>query len=235
MITLGVYLLGGFLTALTPDTRPGWVIYLDVTRFIAGMGIGGEYAAINSAIDELIPAKYRGRVDIAVNGTYWAGAFIGAVAHPARRQPPARPPRLAGRVPDRPGARLRHPLRPEEPARRARAGCSCTAGQEAAEGAVARSSRCRGDDGGTCRPVDEPRRSRSRPTDQHRLPRPGRTLFRDYPSRSILGATLMITQSFLYNAIFFTYALVLSKSTRSRPRTPPTTSWSSPWATCSGR
>ena len=43
------------------------------------MGIGGEYAAINSAIDELIPAKYRGRVDIAVNGTYWGGAFIAAV------------------------------------------------------------------------------------------------------------------------------------------------------------
>ena len=43
------------------------------------MGIGGEYAAINSAIDELIPAQYRGRVDIAVNGTYWAGAFLGTL------------------------------------------------------------------------------------------------------------------------------------------------------------
>jgi MFS family permease len=43
------------------------------------MGIGGEYAAINSAIDELIPAKYRGRVDIAVNGTYWGGAFFGTI------------------------------------------------------------------------------------------------------------------------------------------------------------
>ena len=53
--------------------------WLDVTRFIAGMGIGGEYAAINSAIDELIPARYRGRVDIAVNGTYWAGALLGSV------------------------------------------------------------------------------------------------------------------------------------------------------------
>ncbi len=49
-------------------------------RFLAGMGIGGEYTAINSAIDELIPSHYRGRVDIAVNGTYWAGAAIGAVA-----------------------------------------------------------------------------------------------------------------------------------------------------------
>src|SRR5258708_14969600 len=51
-----------------------------LTRFIAGTGIGGEYAAINSAIDELIPARYRGRVDITVNGTYWAGAIIGTLA-----------------------------------------------------------------------------------------------------------------------------------------------------------
>src|SRR5207237_1717492 len=54
--------------------------FLLVFRFIAGTGIGGEYTAINSAIDELIPANYRGRTDIAVNGTYWAGAMIGAAA-----------------------------------------------------------------------------------------------------------------------------------------------------------
>ncbi len=78
MITLGVYLIGSGLTALTP--RGGyWFIFLYGTRVIAGMGIGGEYAAINSAIDEMIPAKYRGRVDLAVNGTYWAGAFLGTI------------------------------------------------------------------------------------------------------------------------------------------------------------
>src|SRR6201995_2406630 len=79
MITLGVYLLGGALTAATAGKGQGWVWWLDITRFMAGMGIGGEYAAINAAIDELIPAKYRGRVDIAVNGTYWAGALIAAI------------------------------------------------------------------------------------------------------------------------------------------------------------
>ena len=79
MITLGVYLFGGFLTALTFGHSQGWVYWLWASRFIAGMGIGGEYAAINSAIDELIPAKYRGRVDIAVNGTYWGGAFLGTI------------------------------------------------------------------------------------------------------------------------------------------------------------
>jgi MFS family permease len=79
MITLGVYLFGGLLSALTLGHSHGWVYWLWASRFIAGMGIGGEYAAINSAIDELIPAKYRGRVDIAVNGTYWGGALIGTV------------------------------------------------------------------------------------------------------------------------------------------------------------
>ncbi len=76
MITLGVYLVGSGLTAATPNGGM-WFIFLYATRVIAGMGIGGEYAAINSAIDEMIPAKYRGRIDLAVNGTYWAGALVG--------------------------------------------------------------------------------------------------------------------------------------------------------------
>src|SRR5580704_6292599 len=76
MITLGVYLFGGLLSGLTIGHSQAWVYLLWMSRFVAGMGIGGEYAAINSAIDELIPAKYRGRVDIAVNGTYWGGAFL---------------------------------------------------------------------------------------------------------------------------------------------------------------
>src|SRR5918911_594099 len=79
MLTLAVYMIGSGLTALTLGNGSGWVVFLYATRFVAGMGIGGEYAAINSAIDELIPARYRGRVDIAVNGTYWAGAIIGTL------------------------------------------------------------------------------------------------------------------------------------------------------------
>src|SRR4051794_18794254 len=80
ILTLGVYLLGNGLTALTWNNSAAALTFLYVTRFIAGAGIGGEYAAINSAIDEMIPARYRGRVDIAVNGTYWLGAIIGTVA-----------------------------------------------------------------------------------------------------------------------------------------------------------
>src|ERR1700759_4558753 len=66
LVTLAVYLAGSGLTALTPKGGY-WFIFLYGSRVIAGMGIGGEYAAINSAIDEMIPAKFRGRVDIAVN------------------------------------------------------------------------------------------------------------------------------------------------------------------------
>src|SRR2546428_4331875 len=72
--TLGLYLIANGLTAFA-FTYPVFVLF----RFFAGAGIGGEYAAINSAIDELIPARYRGHTDLAINGTYWLGAMIGAL------------------------------------------------------------------------------------------------------------------------------------------------------------
>jgi MFS family permease len=74
MITLGVYL------AATVATAFAWTpLFFFACRFVTGMGIGGEYSAINSAIDELIPAKHRGRIDVIINGTYWAGAAAGAL------------------------------------------------------------------------------------------------------------------------------------------------------------
>src|SRR3954447_7667423 len=73
IITLAIYLIGSGLGGFAWSY---W--FLLICRFIAGTGIGGEYTAINSAIDELIPSHYRGRVDIAVNGTYWGGAAIGS-------------------------------------------------------------------------------------------------------------------------------------------------------------
>jgi len=73
MLTLAVYCVATFATAFA--VAP-WMFF--VARFFTGAGIGGEYAAINSAVDELIPAKYRGRVDILINGTYWAGACFGS-------------------------------------------------------------------------------------------------------------------------------------------------------------
>src|ERR1700759_3470477 len=76
--TLAVYLVGTGLTALTPKGT-GWIVYLYATRVIAGLGIGGEYSAINSAIDEMMPARYRGRTDVWINGTYWLGAILGTL------------------------------------------------------------------------------------------------------------------------------------------------------------
>ena len=210
MITLGVYLIGGGLSALTLGRGQGWVFYLDATRFIAGAGIGGEYAAINSAIDELIPARYRGRVDIAVNGTYWAGAFLasvltitvikhldvsyswrigflfgpvlGLVILFVRRNLPESPRWLVmhGRV-------------------------------EEADAATARIEEATLRTGGELAPVDETQAIEILPTDRVGYWTLTKTLFARYPGRSVLGASLMITQSFLYNAIFFTYSLVLTK------------------------
>ena len=75
MLTLGVYLLA---TVASAFAFAPWYFFL--FRFITGMGIGGEYAAINSAIDELIPARNRGRVDLAINGSYWVGSAVGGLA-----------------------------------------------------------------------------------------------------------------------------------------------------------
>ena len=77
IMTLLLYLVGTGLAAFVTGHHTGWLVFFYATRFIAGMGIGGQYAAINSAIDEMMPSKYRGRVDIWINGTYWAGAIIG--------------------------------------------------------------------------------------------------------------------------------------------------------------
>src|SRR6201985_1932887 len=69
MITLGVYLAATIATAFA------WTpLFFFACRFVTGMGIGGEYSAIHSAIEELIPAQQRGRIDIIINGTYWLGA-----------------------------------------------------------------------------------------------------------------------------------------------------------------
>ena len=75
-MTLLLYLLGTGLAAFVTGHHTGWLIFFYATRFIAGMGIGGQYAAI----DEMMPSKYRGRVDIWINGTYWAGAILGSFA-----------------------------------------------------------------------------------------------------------------------------------------------------------
>ncbi len=210
MITLGVYLLGGALTACTAGHTEGWVIWLNVTRFIAGMGIGGEYAAINSAIDELIPARYRGRVDIAVNGTYWAGALLASVLFllVVKHLPLSYAWRIAFLFGPALGFVILFVRRnlPESPRWLLMHGRT-----EEAEAAVAEIEAHVRDTGGTLEEVDESKALEVRPPTSIGFVVLAKTLLVTYPRRAILGASLMITQSFLYNAIFFTYALVLTK------------------------
>jgi MFS family permease len=207
MITLGVYLIGSGLTALTP-AGGYWFIFLYGTRVIAGMGIGGEYAPINSAIDEMIPAKYRGRVDIAVNGTYWAGAFLGTIVTLVALNHISttlgwRVAYLVGPVLALVIIFVRRHL-PESPRWQIMHGK-----EKEAEGSIAEIEEEVGRTKGHLSPVDQSKELEIRPTEQIGYIALLRSLFKHYPARAIYGGTLMITQSFLYNAIFFTYGLVL--------------------------
>jgi MFS family permease len=210
MITLGVYLFGGVLTALTLGHSHGWSYWVWASRFIAGMGIGGEYAAINSAIDELIPAKYRGRVDIAVNGTYWGGALIATLffIFVINHLPVSYSWRIAFLIGPALGFVILFVRKnlPESPRWLLMHGR-----EQEAEAAVAEIEELTKETGGTLGPIDESKAIEITPASDIGFVALARTLFVHYPRRAILGASLMITQSFLYNAIFFTYALVLTK------------------------
>jgi MFS family permease len=210
LITLGVYLVGSGLTAFTLGNSTGWILFLYATRFIAGMGIGGEYAAINSAIDELIPARFRGRVDIAVNGTYWFGALLGTISTfiLLNKLEPGIGWRIGFAIGPVLGLVILFIRRhlPESPRWQIMHGRE----REAEESISYIENEVR--QGGKELPdVDHSKEIEVRPGDDHGYLALTRVLFRDYPTRSVLGATLMITQSFLYNAIFFTYTLVLGK------------------------
>ena len=207
MVTLGVYLIGSGLTAATMAGGK-WFIFLYGTRVIAGMGIGGEYAAINSAIDEMIPARYRGRVDLAVNGTYWAGAVIGTIVTLSLLNSIA--PDTAWRIAFVVGPVLalviifvRRNL-PESPRWQIMHGR-----EQAAEASITKIESDVAATKGDLAPVSDDRAIEIVPTQQIGYFALLRVLFSRYPGRAVLGAALMITQSFLYNAIFFTYGLVL--------------------------
>src|SRR3954466_4468410 len=208
VITLAVYLIGSGLTAFTIGNGVASITFLYLTRFISGMGIGGEYAAINSAIDELIPARYRGRVDIAVNGTYWAGAIIGTLGTFIflKAMEPSVGWRLGvllGRVLGLVIMLVRRHL-PESPRWQVMHGHEAEAEKtiDFIEHEVEQGGR-------QLERGPEDKAIELKPAENIGYFALARVLFKEYPSRSIYGATLMITQSFLYNAIFFTYTLVL--------------------------
>jgi MFS family permease len=210
MVTLGVYLSGSALTAFTLGSSAGWIVFLYATRFVAGMGIGGEYAAINSAIDELIPARYRGRVDIAVNGTYWGGAVLGTLGELflLRVLDPGLGWRLGFLIGPVLGVVILLVRRnlPESPRWQVMHGHA-----EAAERSIRAIEKEVERSGRPLEPPDERLAIEIKPAERTGYLTLVRVLFTHYPARSVLGASLMISQSFLYNSIFFTYTLVLTK------------------------
>ena len=207
VITLAIYLIGSGLAGFSWDF---WS--LAVFRFIAGIGIGGEYAAINAAIDELIPSHYRGRVDIAVNGTYWGGALLGTLLGYVLIDHEWLVPadwgwRIAFWLGPLMGfivIFLRRHL-PESPR------WLMTHGRdEEAEAIVTEIEHwVEQQDHLELEPVDESKALPIVPTPTISYRELIKVFVTQLPSRTVLGATMMITQSFLYNAIFFSYELVL--------------------------
>jgi len=203
IITLAIYLIGSGIAGLAPAMWFLWIF-----RFVAGMGIGGEYTAINSAIDELIPSKYRGRVDIAVNGTYWAGALLGATANLYLLQESRidwgwRVGFFIGPVLGLIIIYLRRHI-PESPR------WLLTHGHADEANATVDDIEARVQaQGATLTPVPESKSILVKASESIPFKQVMHVFFTKYPRRTFLGITMMVTQSFLYNAIFFTYALVL--------------------------
>ena len=203
-ITLGLYLLGVALSAFSWN-----FVSFAVFRFITGAGIGGEYSAVNSAIDELMPARLRGRLALAINGTFWLGAAIGAGSTIILLNPAIFPIDLGWRLGFGIGAVLSAGILllrrfvPESPR------WLITHGRpEEAQAAMAEiERRVIGNSALQLPPVSE--KLNIHPKKSFGLGLVLKVMFGEYWLRSALVLVLMAAQAFLYNALFFTYALVL--------------------------
>jgi len=199
LVTLSVYMAFTAATALSWDLAS-----LSLFRFLTGAGIGGEYAAINSAIQELIPARYRGRTDLAINGSFWLGALLGAASSIVVLQAGPQAWRLAFFV----GALLASFIFflrqwiPESPR-------WLMTHHRVDEGTAIVDSIERGirERGGEIESGAVPR-ARLHVRRDTPLREVALTLFRLYPRRTAVAISLMAAQAFFFNAIFFTYPLV---------------------------
>jgi len=201
-ITLAVY-----LTA-TAATAASWnILSFTFFRFITGAGIGGEYTAINSTIQELVPARVRGWTDLVINGSFWIGAAIGALGSIILLNPHVIDPDFGWRLAFLIGAGLACLIFlmrfwiPESPRWLMTHGRA----QEAAHVIANIESRFP-----TLTAAHDLPRVRLRARKSTPLLLVARTLFKEHRSRTMVGLSLMISQAFFYNAIFFTYALILT-------------------------
>jgi MFS family permease len=209
-ITLAVYLLATGATALSWD-----IASFALFRFMTGAGIGGEYTAINSTIQELVPARYRGWTDLVINGSFWIGAALGAGASIVLLNPAVLPPDIGWRVAFFTGTLLGLIIFlmrfwiPESPR------WLMTHGRvHEAERIVASiergAKRSNSPDRDGRRPEEPLPIIRLRPRLFTPLSEVMTTLFRTQRQRTLVGLALMAAQAFFYNAIFFTYALILT-------------------------
>ncbi|MFC8344419.1 MFS transporter [Streptomyces sp. NPDC057280] len=206
MITLAVYLAATALTAVSFST---WWFF--AFRFLTGFGIGGEYAAINSAIDELIPAQYRGRVDLMINGSFWLGAVAGSLLSIVALDTSVVAKDVGWRLTFALGAVLalvillvrRHV--PESPR-----WLLIHGRDEEAERIVTSIEERIADEKGErlADPEGEITIHQRRSVSFMEI---ARTVFSDYRRRAVLGFSLFIGQAFLYNAITFGFGAILTK------------------------
>ncbi len=203
-ITLGVYLVATAATAFS------WDIWsFAAFRFFTGAGIGGEYAAINSTIQEFIPARYRGRTDLVINGSFWVGAAIGAAGSIVLLDPALFAPDTGWRVAFFIGAVLGLVIFfmrfwiPESPR------WLITHGHPEKAGAILKEI----EDGFAARHDLSAILPLARLRGRHHTPlrEVAATLLQAYPRRTMVALALMAAQAFFYNAIFFTYALILTE------------------------